>query len=78
MKYILALSLSLSLALTGCYTANYEENTGKYKMPKELEDCKIYTLQGEGIAPAIKVVRCPTETTTSYKHGKATKSVTIN
>jgi hypothetical protein len=74
MKYILL----LSLALTGCYSANYQETTGSYKMPKELEDCKIYTLQAEGWDPAIKVVRCPTETTTSYKHGKATKSVTIN
>jgi hypothetical protein len=74
MKYILL----LSLALTGCYSANYEESTGSYKMPKELEDCKIYTLQGEGITPAIKVVRCPSQTTTNYKHGKATRSVTVD
>ena len=75
MKVLIILA---AIALTGCYTANYNDTTGSYKLPKELNDCKVYSLQGEGSSPAITVVRCPTDTSTSYRTGKILRSVSVN
>lgn len=75
MKLLIILA---ALALTGCAESSYTEKTGEYRVPKELEDCKIFVLQGKEFNPAITVVRCPTETTASYRTGKALRTVSVN
>lgn len=65
-----------TFALVGCNKSSVEL-TSKYNIPQELSDCKIYFV-GANNGTGITVVRCPnSSTTTSYKQGKATRSVTV-
>lgn len=51
-----------------------------YNLPKELEDCKVFKVDGKGL-PYIYITRCPETTTTDWETGSKTKtkhSSTIN
>lgn len=70
----------LVFTVIGC-NIRTEERTNAFNVPKELSDCKIYSLGTNGsdnIAQIITVVRCPnSSTTTDYKSGKSTRSATV-
>ncbi len=67
------LILLLCVALVAC-DEHTEEVSGKYKLPKELSDCKVFYLYGEG--QAITAMRCP-NSSTSVVTGSKTKRKTI-
>ena len=65
-----------ALALAGCKNDFSKEISHDFEMPRGLEGCKVYHLEGDDYRD-LKVVRCPlSETTTqeTYKSGKATKT----
>lgn len=62
--------------LAGC-NPSYENKDASYSLPPEMQDCKIYKLNGDAISRDIVVVRCPnSQTTTSYRYGKNGQSHT--
>ena len=64
MKYILI--LLLVIGLTSCEKETTEVS-GKFQLPKGLEDCTIYRLESEG-GTTIYVTRCPhSDTTTQWR-----------
>jgi len=71
----------IALLLVGC-DPEATDTTAKWPIPDGLKDCKIYRLFNSE-ADAITVVRCPAtptadaSTTTAYKSGKTTKTVTV-
>lgn len=68
------------LFLASC-TPGYNDNTGSYKLPTELQDCKIFELNGgAGNLTTLYVVRCPNSsvTTTSSCGKNCERSVTFN
>lgn len=72
-KTIIALGV---LFLTGC-NPSYENKDGSYRLPPEMQDCKVYKLNGDATNRDIVVVRCPnSQTTTSYNYGKNSQSHT--
>lgn len=63
----------LTLILTACSkeTKNISE---RYQLPKELSDCKVYSMRAEG-GFNITLVRCPnSSTTTSYTRSSGKSS----
>lgn len=60
------------VALSACQPST-KESTQRFEMPKELADCKIFTMS-DSIGSMVRVVRCPAmETiTTCHKRGKST------
>lgn len=51
-----------------------------YNLPEELEDCKVFKVDGKGL-PYIYITRCPETTTTDWETGSKTKtkhSSTVN
>lgn len=73
----LLLAIFVMFSLTSC-TPSYDDNTGDYKLPPELSDCKIYELNAN--LKNLYVVRCPdSQVTTTTSCGKGcNRSVTIN
>ena len=62
--------------LAGC-NPSYEDKNASYSLPPEMQDCKVYKLNGDAISTDIVVVRCPnSQTTTSYRYGKNSQSHT--
>lgn len=62
--------------LAGC-NPSYEDKNSSYSLPPEMQDCKVYKLNGDAISTDIVVVRCPnSQTTTSYRYGKNSQSHT--
>lgn len=57
MKKSLAIILTAGL-LASCGTAKYEDRTTSWRLPPELADCKMYTLENDGIG-YMKVLVCP-------------------
>lgn len=73
----LFVTIVCTFALVGCFNQNSVELTSKFNIPKELSDCKIYFV-GTNRGSGLTVVRCPnSSTTTSYKQGKATRTITL-
>ncbi|AIW03777.1 hypothetical protein CPT_Moogle40 [Citrobacter phage Moogle] len=72
-KTIIALGV---LFLTGC-NPSYENKDASYRLPPEMQDCRVYKLNGDTTSRDVIVVRCPnSQTTTSYKYGKNSQSHT--
>lgn len=74
-KFIKVGALGLVIFLAGC-----EPSTSRidyeYRLPEELKDCEIYSLNTGDLGGSLKVVRCPNSTTTSrYMEGKVEKQV---
>lgn len=67
MKILLIfMALACIALLSGC-EAGYSDTSGKYKLPPELADCKIYALRADGLGRNMAVIRCPkSSTTTNY------------
>ena len=63
------------LFLTACEPSTSEQ-TGKYKLPKALEDCSIFEL-GSGDGALITAMRCPNSTTSATTQGKRKKRVVV-
>lgn len=71
-----AFGLSFLIALLSGCEASYKEANFPAR-PPELQDCKIYYLEDEDVNQ-ITVVRCPnSDTSTTYKHGKATRTTVV-
>jgi hypothetical protein len=49
--------LSVVLMFLGC--SKTKNITGKYDLPPELSECKIYELAAEGIGPDLVLLKCP-------------------
>ena len=65
---------ALAVLLVGC-NPSYENKDASYRLPPEMQDCKIYKINGDAISRDVIVVRCPnSQTTTSYKYGKNSQS----
>lgn len=76
MKFAL-LTVATMIALAGCNKNTYE-SSGKYLLPDELSDCKIYVLQADGIGETLNVVRCPnSQTAVNYQSGKITTNTVV-
>lgn len=70
------LTLVMTILLVGC-NPSYENKDASYRLPPEMQDCKIYKLNGDATSKDVIVVRCPnSQTTTSYKYGKNSQSHT--
>lgn len=68
MKFLAVIAVALLLA--GCddsYKQVYPEN--RASMPEELKDCKFFSTYIDN--KQLYVVRCPVQTTTTYKQGKS-------
>ncbi len=66
----------LLLSAVAC-TPTYINEIGKYRLPPELQDCKIYYLSSSD-GGSLTVVRCPNSTVTaSYRKGKTTATVIV-
>lgn len=63
------------LILTAC-DANYSEVSNEYKLPEELNDCKVFSLRNTH-GSSHTVIRCPNSDTTTHKGGKHPKTVTV-
>jgi hypothetical protein len=70
----------IAVSMLGC-NIDSEETTSTFNIPKELSDCKIYkvgTNKTTERTDIITVVRCPnSSTSTTYRSGKSTYSVTV-
>lgn len=74
MKTLLLLSF---LTILSC-SKQTSDISYKYSLPEGLQDCKIYVMQTDGLGSNLVVVRCPnSQTSTTYKSGKTTKSTTV-
>lgn len=72
-KAVIALGV---VFLSGC-NPSYEDKNASYSLPPEMQDCKVYKLNGDAISTDIVVVRYPnSQTTTSYNYGKNSQSHT--
>lgn len=65
----------LTLLLVGCGPAAYTETSIYYKLPPELNHCKVFALEPDGVGTVLRVVVCPNaQTTTNFatSNGKVT------
>lgn len=65
MKKLIAVAI-VAVVLTGC---EYGETTNDFKLPNDLKDCKVYTVEGK--TKDLTIIRCPSSNTTvRYSYGK--------
>lgn len=70
----LLIAVLCTFALVGC--SRTQNTTSRYELPDELSDCSVYYVK-ENVVNGMTVVRCPNSTTTTvYKQGEETRSVT--
>lgn len=75
-RIMVALLLIVVVAmLFGC-TSSVGETTESWKLPKGLEDCKVYDVGYKPNAITMTAIRCPNSTTSvDYNSGKIKKRV---
>jgi len=65
-----------TLILLGC--TKTEDQTNLYDLPVELKDCTVHQIATKDGKWSATVVRCPNSSTSStYKSGKSTRTVTV-
>lgn len=76
MKYITLISLAVFLSACTPKTEDITDS-GKYYVPKALQDCNIYEMHSN-TGNRVVIVRCPNSTVSATKLGKhPTRSVTL-
>jgi hypothetical protein len=66
----------LLVLVTAACTPTYTERSGNFNLPKELQDCQVFSLR-ESTGNLYTVFRCPNSDTTVRYGGKHKKTISV-
>lgn len=67
--------LAITLFVAGC-EKTATDNTDSYKLPAEMEGCKVFELESAG-SGRITVIKCNSDVSTTYRRGKVRRHAAV-